>query len=222
MENPALPLTVDEFMRSEWGPSCTREEAEACVELANKTAVLVEPDSILSVPPAENLNLCGSTHPMSSGLSYREIIQSSLEEEVRRIAPPREFLQRGRELIGTKGRGCLRWPGQRSVCKLVGLFLGGPDSASGWQWLEGDRSARAIVASIFVKRFVRQESPGYVEGPNQLLDPNWPERWGLLRTVASELYGHAFKAENESDQATREYHLGACWAWCCPPAHTPR
>ena len=62
MENPALPLTVDEFMRSEWGPSCTREEAEACVELANKTAVLVEPDSILSVPPAENLNLRGIVH----------------------------------------------------------------------------------------------------------------------------------------------------------------
>ena len=54
---------------------------------------------------------------------------------------------------------------------------------------------------------------GYVEGPDQLLDPNKPQRWGLLQAVASELHGHAAKAEDERDQATRDYHLGACWAW---------
>ena len=144
-----------------------------------------------------------------------EDTRADIEEHVRRLAPPTEFLQRGKELIGTQGRGCLRWPGQRSFCKVVGQSLGGPDASGAWRWLEADRDARAIVAA----RFVRAQRSGvtetrlaYVAGADQLLDPSRPQRWGLLRAVADELSTHAAKSEDvHLDQATRDYHLGACW-----------
>ena len=53
-----------------------------------------------------------------------EETRADIEKHVRRLAPPAEFLQRGKELIGTQGRGGLRWPGQRSFCKVVGQSLG--------------------------------------------------------------------------------------------------
>ena len=54
----------------------------------------------------------------------------------------------------------------------------------------------------------------YVAGADQLLDPDQPQRWGLLRAVADELNTHAEMSEDvRLDQATRDYHLGACWAW---------
>ena len=146
-----------------------------------------------------------------------EQTRADIEEHVRRLAPPAEFLQRGKELIGTQRRGGLRWPGQRSFCKVVGQSLGGLDASGAWRWLEADRDARAIVAA----RFVEEERSGipetrlaYVAGADQLLDPRQPQRWGLLRAVADELSTHAAKSEDvHLDQATRDYHLGACWAW---------
>ena len=151
-----------------------------------------------------------------------EDTRADIEEHVRRLAPPAEFLQRGKELIGTQGRGGLRWPGQRSFCKVVGQSLGGLDASGTWRWLEADRDARAIVAA----RFVRAQRSGvtetrlaYVAGADQLLDPSRPQRWGLLRAVADELSTHAEKSEDvRLDQATRDYHLGACWAWYLHPS----
>ena len=145
-----------------------------------------------------------------------EDTRADIEEHVRRLAPPAEFLQRGKELIGTQGRRCHRWPGQRSFCKVVGQSLGGPDASGAWRWLEADRDVRAIVASRFVEdqRTVTESSLAYVAGADQLLDPRQPQRWGLLRAVADELNTHAAKSEDvHLDQATRDYHLGACWAW---------
>ena len=220
-EAPIDPLTVEDFMRTEWGRRYTRKAAEDVVDRTNKAAGLVDPDSI-TAQQAEPLDIFGNA--LLSEADQLDVIRTDIKRRVRYIAPPEEFLQRGRELIGTQGRQCLRWPGQRSFCKLVGQGLGGPDAADGWQWLKEDRQLRGIVASRFVE--ARGQSVpeaailGYVEGPNQLLDPNEPRRWGLLQAVASELHDHAAKAENERDQATRDYHLGACWAWCgTPPLH---
>mmetsp|Transcript_37060 Transcript_37060/g.93983 ORF Transcript_37060/g.93983 Transcript_37060/m.93983 type:complete len:378 (+) Transcript_37060:95-1228(+) len=146
-----------------------------------------------------------------------EETRADIEEHVRRLAPPAEFLQRGKELIGTQRRGGLRWPGQRSFCKVVGQSLGGLDASGAWRWLEADRDARAIVASRFVEEHrsgVPETRLVYVAGGDQLLDPRQPQRWGLLRAVADELNTHAAKSEDvHLDQATRDYHLGACWAW---------
>ena len=83
-------------------------------------------------------------HPKESAMTPDEI-RADIEKHVRRIAPPAEFLQRGKELIGTQGRVCLRWPGQRSCCKVVGQSLGGPNASGAWQWLKADRDTRAIV-----------------------------------------------------------------------------
>ena len=56
-------------------------------------------------------------HPKESAMTPGEV-RADIEKHVRRIAPPQlppaEFLQRGKKLIGTQGRACLRWPGQRS------------------------------------------------------------------------------------------------------------
>ena len=153
-----------------------------------------------------------------------EETRANIEKHVRRLAPPAEFLQRGKELIGTPGRGGLRWPWQRSFCKVVGQSLGGTDASGAWRWLEADRDARAIVASRFVEEQesgVTETMLAYVAGADQLLDPRRPRRWGLLRAVADELNTHAAKSEDvHLDQATRDYHLGACWAWC--PHLSPR
>ena len=142
-----------------------------------------------------------------------EDTRADIEEHVRRLAPPWEFLQRGKELIGTQGRRCHGQ--QRSFCKVVGQSLGGPDASCAWRCLEADRDARAIVASRFVEdqRTVTESSLAYVAGADQLLDPRQPhERWGLLRAEADELNTHAAKSEDvHLDQATRDYHLGACW-----------
>lgn len=62
----------------------------------------------------------------------------------------------------------------------------------------------------------------YVAGEDQLLDPDQPQRWGLLRAVADELNTHAERLEDvRLDQATRDYHLGACWAWYLLPPLSP-
>ena len=166
---------------------------------------------------------------MSSELAHPEELatppvdtRAGIEEHVRRLAPPAEFLQRGKELIGTQGRRCHGQ--QRSFCKVVGQSLGGPDASCAWRCLEADRDARAIVASRFVEdqRTVTESSLAYVAGADQLLDPRQPhERWGLLRAEADELNTHAANSEDvHLDQATRDYHLGACWAWC--PHLSPR
>ena len=208
-------------MRTEWGRRYSRKAAEDAVERTNKAAGLVDPDSTTAQHP-EHLDIFG--YATLSDRCKLEAISSDIKRHVRSIAPPEDFCKRGRELIGTQGRRCLRWPGQRSFCKLMGQGLGGPDAAGGWQWLKEDRRARGIVASRFVETLGPMVTEaailGYVEGPDQLLDPNKPQRWGLLQAVASELHGHATKAENERDQATRDYHLGVCWAWCRrPPLH---
>ena len=59
-------------------------------------------------------------------------------------------------------------------------------------------------------------------GEDQLLDPDQPQRWGLLRAVADELHTHVERSEDvRLDQATRDYHLGACWAWYTSTSHPP-
>ena len=156
-------------------------------------------------------------HPKESAMAP-DRIRADIDKHVRRMAPPAEFLQNeAKELIGTQGRGCLRWPGQRSFCKVLGQSLGGPDASGAWQWLKADRDTRAIVASRFVEEQgsgVTEMSLAYVAGADQLLDPGQPQRWGLLRAVTDELNTHAEKSEDgRLDQATRDYHLGACWAW---------
>ena len=147
-EAPIEPLTVEEFMRTEWGRRYSRKAAEDVVERTNKAAWLVDPDSI-TAQQAEPLDIFG--YAMLSDRCKLEAISSDIKTHVRSIAPPEDFCKRGRELIGTQGRRCLRWPGQRSFCKLMGQGLGGPDAAGGWQWLKEDRRARGIVASRFVE-----------------------------------------------------------------------
>ena len=210
------PQKVDEIMRAVWGRRYTQKDVEGHVKRTKQMLAKVgDPDSSVDnsakVEQPDNV-----AHPEDSVMTPEEV-RADIEKHVRRIAPPVEFLQRGKELIGTLGRGCLRWPGQRSFCKVVGQSLGGLDASDAWQWLKADRDTRAIVAA----RFVEEQRSGvtkmrlaYVAGADQLLDPDQPQRWGLLRAVADELNTHAEKSEDARlDQATRDYHLGACWAW---------
>ena len=210
------PQKVDEIMRAVWGRRYTQKDVEGHVKRTKQMLAKVgDPDSSVDnsakVEQPDNV-----AHPEDSVMTPEEI-RADIEKHVRRIAPPVEFLQRGKELIGTLGRGCLRWPGQRSFCKVVGQSLGGLDASDAWQWLKADRDTRAIVASRFVEEQrsgVTEMRLAYVAGADQLLDPDQPQRWGLLRAVADELNTHAEKSEDvRLDQATRDYHLGACWAW---------
>jgi len=209
-------------MRAAWGHTYTQKDAEEHVKRTKQMlAKLGDADSSVDnaakvVQPGALPMAYDGAHPKESAMTPDEI-RADIEKHVRRIAPPAVFLQRGKELIGTQGRVCLRWPGQRSFCKVVGQSLGGPDASGAWQWLKADRDTRAIVAS----RFVEEQGSGvtemrlaYVAGADQLLDPDQPQRWGLLRAVADELHTHVERSEDvRLDQATRDYHLGACWAW---------
>ena len=225
---------MDAFMRAAWGHIYTQKNAEDHVKRTKQMMAKVgDADSPVGnaakvVQPGALRMACDDSHPKESAMTPGEI-RADIEKHVRRIAPPADFLQRGKELIGTQGRVCLRWPGQRSFCKVVGQSLGGPDASGAWQWLKADRDTRAIVAS----RFVEEQGSGvtemrlaYVAGADQLLDPDQPQRWGLLRAVADELHTHVERSEDvRLDQATRDYHLGACWAWYIHLAHptsTPR
>ena len=218
---PMEPQKVDAFMRAVWGRRYTQKDAEDHVKRTKQMLAKVggadsSVDSAKVEVPGALLALHDVTHPKESVMPPDEI-RAGVEKHVRCIAPPTEFLQRGKELIGTQGRGCLRWPGQRSFCKVVGQSLGGPDASHAWQWLKADRDTRAIVASRFVevqRSGVSERRLAYVAGADQLLDPDQPQRWGLLRAVTDELNTHAEKSEDgRLDQATRDYHLGACWAW---------
>ena len=221
------PHVVDELMRAAWGRTYTRKDTVDYIERSTQMlAEIGNPDS--SDVNADKVEQPGIVHTSGDVAHPEERVmppedtRADIEEHVRRLAPPAEFLQRGKELIGTQGRGCLRWPGQRSFCKVVGQSLGGLDASGAWRWLEADHDARAIVAA----RFVEEESSGipetrlaYVAGADQLLDPRQPQRWGLLRAVADELNTHAAKSEDvHLDQARRDYHLGACWAWYLHPS----
>ena len=216
------PPMVAELMRAAWGRTYTRKDTVDYIERSTQMlAKMGNPDS--SVVHTDKVEQPGTVH-MSGDVAHPEErvmppedSRADIEEHVRRLAPPAEFLQRGKELIGTPGRGGLRWPWQRSFCKVVGQSLGGTDASGAWRWLEADRDARAIVASRFVEEQrsgVTETRLAYVAGADQLLDPRRPQRWGLLRAVADELSTHAEKSEDvRLDQATRDYHLGACWAW---------
>ena len=220
---------VDELMRVAWSRTHTRKDTVDYIERSTQTlAKMGNPDS--SVVNADKVMQPGTVQMSGNVADHEDLVMppgetlADIEKHVRRLAPPAEFLQRGKELIGTQGRGGLRWPGQRSFCKVVGHSLGGLDASGTWRWLEADRDARAIVASRFVEEQesgVTETRLAYVAGADQLLDPRRPQRWGLLRAVADELSTHAEKSEDvHLDQATRDYHLGACWAWC--PHLSPR
>ena len=223
------PSMVDERMRAAWGRTYTRKDKVDYIERSTQTlANIGNPDSSVvhthQVEQPGTVQMSGDVaDPEDFGMPPEET-RANIEKHVRRLAPPAEFLQRGKELIGTPGRGGLRWPWQRSFCKVVGQSLGGTDASGAWRWLEADRDARAIVASRFVEEQesgVTETRLAYVAGADQLLDPRRPQRWGLLRAVADELNTHATKSEDAHlDQATRDYHLGACWAWC--PHLSPR
>ena len=218
---------VGELMREAWGRTYTQKDTADYIKRSIQTlAKMGNPDSSVvnadKVVPPGTVQMSGAVAAPEGLVMPPEETRADIEEHVRRLAPPAEFLQRGKELIGTQRRGGLRWPGQRSFCKVVGQSLGGLDASGAWRWLEADRDARAIVAA----RFVEEESSGipetrlaYVAGADQLLDPRQPQRWGLLRAVADELSTHAAKSEDvHLDQATRDYHLGACWAWYLHPS----
>ena len=219
---PMDPQKVDEFMRVVWGRRYTQKDAADHVKRTKQMLAKVgDPDSSVDggakTEQPDALPMSYDVDQPKESVMTPDTIRADIEKHVRRIAPPVEFLQRGKELIGTQGRGCLRWPGQRSFCKVLGQSLGGLDASHAWQWLKADRDTRAIVASRFVEEQrsgVTEMRLAYVAGADQLLDPDQPQRWGLLRAVADELNTHAEKSEDVSlDQATRDYHLGACWAW---------
>ena len=216
------PPIVDELMRAAWGRTYTQKDTVDYIERSIQTlANIGNPDSSIDhTSKAEQpgtVQMSGDVaDPEEFGMPPEET-RANIEKHLRRLAPPAEFLQRGKELIGTPGRGGLRWPGQRSFCKVVGQSLGGLDASGAWRWLEADRDARAIVAARFVEEHrsgVPETRLAYVAGADHLLDPRQLQRWGLLRAVAEELNTHAAKSEDvHLDQATRDYHLGACWAW---------
>ena len=169
---------VDERMRAAWGRRYTQQDTADYIE--RSTQVLAKkgnPDSsVVNADKAEEpgtVKMSGEVaHPEELVMPPEET-RAGIEEHVRRLAPPAEFLQRGKELIGTQGRGGLRWPGQRSFCKVVGQSLGGLDASGAWRWLEADRDARAIVASRFVEEHragVTETRLAYVAGADQLLD----------------------------------------------------
>ena len=69
--------------------------------------------------------------------------------------------------------------------------------------MKSDRDTRAIVASRFVevqRSGVSERRLAYVAGADQLLDPDQPQRWGLLRAVADELNTHAGRSEDVSQK----------------------
>ena len=155
---------VDEFMRAVWGRRYTQKDADDHVKRTKQMLAKVgDPDSSVDnsakVDQPDALPMSYDVaHPKESVMTPDKI-RADIEKHMRRIAPPAEFLQRGKELIGTQGRGCLRWPGQRSFCKVLGQSLGGPDASDAWQWLKADRDTRAIVAS----RFVEEQRSGVTE-----------------------------------------------------------
>ena len=116
------PPMVDERMRAAWGRRFTQKDTADYIERsAQMLAKMGNPDS--SDVNADKVEQPG-TAQMSSELAHPEELatppvdtRAGIEEHVRRLAPPAEFLQRGKELIGTQGRGGLRMPGQRSFCK---------------------------------------------------------------------------------------------------------
>ena len=110
-------------MRAAWGHTYTQKDAEEHVKRTKQMlAKLGDADS--SVDNAAKVEQPGAlpmsydgAHPKESAMTPGEV-RADIEKHVRRIAPPQlppaEFLQRGKKLIGTQGRACLRWPGQRS------------------------------------------------------------------------------------------------------------
>ena len=147
---------VDERMRAAWGRTYTQKDTVDYLERSTQTlANIGNPDSSVvhayKVEQPGTVQMSGDVAPPEELVMPPDDTRAGIEEHVRRLAPPAEFLQRGKELIGTQGRGGLRWPGQRSFCKVVGQSLGGLDASGTWRWLEADRDARAIVASRFVE-----------------------------------------------------------------------
>ena len=200
---------VDELMREAWGRTYTQKDTADYIKRSIQTlAKMGNPDSSVfnadKVVPPGTVQMSGAVAAPEGLDMPPEETRADIEEHVRRLAPPAEFLQRGKELIGTQRRGGLRWPGQRSFCKVVGQSLGGLDASGAWRWLEADRDARAIVAA----RFVEEERSGipetrlaYVAGADQLLDPRQPQRWGLLRAVADELHARSEEGPRISPRA---------------------
>ena len=99
----APPFTVEEFQSHPWGRRFTPAQAEKVVERLNRLHI-EDPNSTMAVP-AERMDLLVDP-------------ETQAHEELKAMAPPEEYLKRGRELIGSVGRQSLRWPGKRSFCKL--------------------------------------------------------------------------------------------------------
>ena len=118
------PHKVDELVHARgMGPNIHQKDAEDHVKRTKQMLAKVG-DADSSVDNAAKVEQPGAlpmaydgAHPKESAMTPGEV-RADIEKHVRRIAPPQlppaEFLQRGKKLIGTQGRACLRWPGQRS------------------------------------------------------------------------------------------------------------
>ena len=202
----APPFTVEEFQSHPWGRRFTPAQAEKVVERLHRLHI-EDPNSTMAVP-AERMDLLVDP-------------ETQAHEELKAMAPPEEYLKRGRELIGSVGRQSLRWPGKRSFCKLVGQGLGGWDAVDVWHWVRTDDLARAAIACLYAEGPGRQVPEAIIGDVAGLLSKT-TRLWHLLRALAAAMRVHADGAESEGDLAAREYHLGASWAWCAsPPACQP-
>jgi hypothetical protein len=133
---------VDELVHARgMGPNIHQKDAEDHVKRTKQMLAKVG-DADSSVDNAAKVEQPGAlpmaydgAHPKESAMTPGEV-RADIEKHVRRIAPPQlppaEFLQRGKKLIGTQGRACLRWPGQRS-CSWARSWaresLGGGDAS---------------------------------------------------------------------------------------------
>ena len=119
------PPMVDELMRAAWGRTYTQKDTVDYIERSTQTlANIGNPDS--SIDHTSKAEQPGTVQMSGDVADHEDLVMppedtlADIEKHVRRLAPPAEFLQRGKELIGTQGRRCHRWPGQRSFCKVVG------------------------------------------------------------------------------------------------------
>ena len=128
---------MDELVHARgMGPNIHQKDAEDHVKRTKQMLAKVG-DADSSVDNAAKVEQPGAlpmaydgAHPKESAMTPGEV-RADIEKHVRRIAPPAEFLQRGKELIGTQGRVCLRWP------------LGSVAAARSWARASVDRMLQA-------------------------------------------------------------------------------
>lgn len=157
-------------------------------------------------------------------------VAASIADELRRLSPDGEFLQRGHEFVADEPTQLLRWVGEPSFCRLVGLRLGAPDAGPAWDhFAEDPRLLEAIGQDILQLVPTTAERNALVRaslltvGSRRLLNPSNARGWGLLRAVARSLY-EAATATDPERTASENYteQMGRCWAWCAKFAMPPR